>query len=90
MKVQELRQLMESADMEHLMKAFVESYKHLQKAQKEEIDPVLVDILKGKEIVKKKTEVAVEFDDLEQQIKVFIERPIALFQKISARNGVFW
>lgn len=86
MKVQELRQLMESADMEHLMKAFIESYKHLQKAQKEEIDPVLVDILKGKEVVKKKTEVAVDFDDLEQQIKVFIENAYA--QNYFAPNRV--
>lgn len=86
MKVQELRQLMESADMEHLMKAFIESYKHLQKAQKEEIDPVLVDILKGKEVVKKKIETVVEFDDLEQQIKVFIENAYA--QNYVAPNRV--
>lgn len=86
MKVQELRQLMESADMEHLMKAFIESYKHLRKAQKDEIDPVLVDILKGKEVVKKKTEEIVEFDDLEQQIKVFIENAYA--QNYFAPNRV--
>lgn len=77
MRVQELRQLMESADMEHLMKAFIESYKHLRKAQKEEIDPVLVSILKGDEVVKKKAEEIVEFEDLEQQIKVFIENAYA-------------
>jgi len=77
MKVQELRQLMESADMEHLIKAFIESYKYLRKAQKEEIDPVLVDILKGNEVVKKKTEEIVEFDDLEQQVKDFIENAYA-------------
>lgn len=87
MKVQELRQLMESADMEHLMKAFIESYKLLKKAQKEEIDPVIADILKGNAVAKKKTEeIVVEFEDLEQQIEDFIRNARA--QNYVAPNRV--
>ncbi|MDE7272768.1 MAG: hypothetical protein K2N95_06845 [Lachnospiraceae bacterium] len=87
MKVQELRQLMEAADMEHLMKAFAESYKHLRKEQKEEIDPVIVDILKGNTVVKKKTEeIVVEFEDLEQEIEDFARNAYA--QNYVAPNRV--
>ncbi|MDE6363210.1 MAG: hypothetical protein K2L86_02925 [Lachnospiraceae bacterium] len=87
MKVQELRQMMELADMEHLMKAFIESYKLLKKAQKEEIDPVIADILKGNTVAKKKTEeIVVEFEDLEQQIEEFIKNARA--QNYIAPNRV--
>ena len=48
MKVQELRQLLSASNRELVEKAFVESYKQLRKGQKEEIDPVLIDILEGK------------------------------------------
>lgn len=54
MKVQELKNLLKASDREHLEKAFVETYKQLRKAQKEESDPVLIDILEGKSVEKKK------------------------------------
>lgn len=86
MKVQELRQLMSKADREHLEKAFVESYKQIRKAQKEEIDPILIDILEGKTIEKKKKEEKLSFEELEQQINAFIENAYA--QNYFAPNKV--
>lgn len=71
MNVQELRQLIKTADREHLEKAFVESYKQLRKGQKEEIDPVLTDILEGKETGKKSRN-AVSFQELDKQIMAFM------------------
>ena len=49
MKVQELRQLLSTADRALLEKAFVESYKHFSKNQKEEVDLVINGVLEGKE-----------------------------------------
>lgn len=43
MKVQELRDLLKAADRDLLEKAFVESYKHLTKKQKEEADQAITD-----------------------------------------------
>lgn len=86
MKVQELRQLMEAADMEHLMKAFAESYKQLKKGQREEIDPVLINILKGNEIEKKKEEAVVDFGELAGQVDDFIKNAYA--QNYFAPNRV--
>ncbi|MCI9173599.1 MAG: hypothetical protein HFH49_01470 [Lachnospiraceae bacterium] len=77
MKVQELRNLLSASDRKNLEKAFAESYKQLRKAQKEEIDPILTDILEGKSIEKKKTAASVSFEELEQQIKDFIENAYA-------------
>lgn len=77
MKVQELKNLMSASDREHLEKAFAESYKKLRKAQKEEIDPLLTAILEGKTIDKKKTEVRMDFGQLEQEIIDFIENAYA-------------
>ena len=77
MKVQELRNLLSASDRKNLEKAFVESYKQLRKAQKEEIDPILTDILEGKSIEKKKTAANISFEELEQQIKDFIENAYA-------------
>lgn len=86
MKVQELRQRLQAADREYLEKAFVESYKALRKGQKEEIDPVLIEILEGKAIEKKKTVNAVSFEELEQQITEFVENAYA--QNYFAPNQV--
>lgn len=86
MKVQELRQLMSKADREHLEKAFAESYKQLRKAQKEEIDSILIDILEGKTGEKKKKEEKLSFEELEQQINIFIENAYA--QNYLAPNRV--
>ncbi len=77
MKVQELRNLLSASEREHVEKAFVESYKQLRKMQKEEIDPILIDILKGKAAEKKKTAANLSFEDLEQQITVFLENAYA-------------
>lgn len=85
MKVQELRQLMGGADRERLEKAFAESYKHLRKMQKEELDPVITAILGGKE-AEKKAEAPVSFEELEQQIAVFLDNAYA--QNYFAPNRV--
>ncbi|MGN0373396.1 MAG: hypothetical protein ACI4F3_11335 [Enterocloster sp.] len=71
MKVQELRQLLSTADRALLEKAFVESYKHFSKNQKEEVDLVINGVLEGKEGTKKEKRV-MEFGDLEQQITEFL------------------
>ena len=44
MKIQELRQLLSSAERSRVEKAFVESYKQLKKYQKEEADILIRDI----------------------------------------------
>jgi hypothetical protein len=44
MKVQELRQMLGSAERSRVEKAFVESYKQLKKYQKEEADVLIRDI----------------------------------------------
>lgn len=79
MKIQELRKLLSTADREALERAFAESYKQLRKGQKEEIDPVLVDILEGKTVPvqKKKSESTVNFAELEQDIVEFIDNAYA-------------
>ena len=47
MKVQELRQMLSSAESSRVEKAFIESYKQLKKYQKEEADILIRDILSG-------------------------------------------
>lgn len=77
MKVSELRQLLKAADREGLEKAFVENYKLLRKAQKEEMDVVLSAILKGEAAEKKEENTSADFEKLEQQIRVFLENAYA-------------
>lgn len=77
MKVQELRKLLGNAEREHLEKAFVECYKQLRKGQKEEIDSILTMMLEGKAIEQKSVEAPVNFEELEQQIIVFIDNAYA-------------
>ena len=48
MKIQELRQMLSSAERSRVEKAFVESYKQLKKYQKEEADILIRDILSGR------------------------------------------
>ena len=72
MKVQELRQLLATSDRGHLEKAFVEMYKQFRKGQKEELDQMMVNILEGK-AVEGKTGSNVSFEELEKQIRVFLE-----------------
>lgn len=86
MKVQELRSLLEKADRSYVEKAFAESYKQLTKRQKEEIDPVITDILEGKEVEKKKKGSAVSFEELEREIEIFLENAYA--QNYFAPNRV--
>ncbi|HIS07233.1 MAG TPA: hypothetical protein IAC99_06145, partial [Candidatus Choladocola avistercoris] len=73
MKVQELRQMLSSAERSRVEKAFVESYKQLKKYQKEEADILIRDILSGqseKSGVKKEKQ---SFAELEAQIETFLE-----------------
>lgn len=97
-KVQELRNLLSSSEREYLEKAFVVSYKQLRKIQKEEIDPILIDILKGKSTGKRNTSANISFKDLEQQITDFIENayaqnylaPNRIIPKTNVLSGGFW
>ena len=73
MKVQELRELLKAADREFLEKAFVESYKHFTKNQKEEADQIIKDILSGINPNKAKKKAEIPFESLKQEITVFIE-----------------
>lgn len=87
MKVQELRQLLSKADRAMLEKAFVESYKQLTKQKKEDIDPVIRDILDGKDVsASAKKNKAANFDELKCQITDFIEN--AYEQNYFAPNRV--
>lgn len=72
MKVQEVRDLLKSAERENIEKAFVECYKQLRKHQKEEIDPLLTALLEGKSSYQTKSEVSADFETLAQQIENFI------------------
>lgn len=75
MKIQEFRSLLKNADRDKMEKAFAECYKNFSKAQKEEIDLLVQEILSGKEIEKKKqTE---NFEALENEIEVFEENAYA-------------
>lgn len=73
MKVQELRELLKTADREVLEKAFVETYKHFMKYQKEEADRIIKDILSGIDPNKAKKKAEIPFESLKQEITVFIE-----------------
>lgn len=77
MKVQELRNLLGSAERGNLEKAFVECYKQLKKAQKEECDPVLTALLEGKAAEQTKADTSVNFEILTQQIDGFISNAYA-------------
>ena len=69
MKVQELRQMLRDTDRSLVEKAFVESYKQLKKAQKEEADYLIRTILSGeseKSAAKKQKQ---SFGELEAQIE---------------------
>lgn len=86
MKVQDLRNLLSGADRGLLEKAFVESYKHFSKSQKEEIDSVIVSILEGKDTKKAEKKAPVDFPALEQEINLFLENAYA--QNYFAPNRV--
>lgn len=86
MKVQELRELLRLTERPLLEKAFVESYKQFSKHQKEDIDIIISDILSGKDPKKIKQESAVDFDHLEQEIRIFLENAYA--QNYYAPNRV--
>lgn len=72
MKVQELRNLIAHAERGNVEKAFVECYKQLRKAQKEEIDAVICSILEGKEAEAKKADEPENFEELSRQIYDFM------------------
>jgi len=76
-KILALSSIISASDREHLEKALVECYKQLRKGQKEENDQGLVDILQGKAVEQKKAESPVNFEELEQQIIVFLKNAYA-------------
>lgn len=77
MKVQELRNLLGSAERGNLEKAFVECYKQLRKAQKEECDATLIALLEGKAAEQTKVDASVGFETLTQQITDFMSNAYA-------------
>lgn len=86
LKVQELRQLLGAADRELVEKAFVESYKKFSKSQKEEVDPLIQDVLAGKEQKRAGKKEAVDFESLRQEIQEFLVNAYA--QNYFAPNRV--
>lgn len=72
MKIQELRQLLSTADRTLLEKAFAECYKHVSKSQKEELDLTIQLILAGKEEKRSAKKQKVSFEELEQNITEFL------------------
>ncbi len=86
MKVQELRVLLKKADREKIEKAFVESYKQFSKAQKEEADRIIADILSGEVLKKQDNAQQIDFIALKQEIEEFIENAYA--QNYFAPNRV--
>lgn len=78
MKIQEFRELIKNADRPLLEKAFAECYKQFSKSKKEEIDPLVQDILSGKDSGSaKKKKSTVSFEELEKQIDWFVENAYA-------------
>lgn len=98
MKVQELRNLLSASDRKNLEKAFVESYKQLRKAQKEEIDPILTDILEGNPLKRRKLPPTSVLKNWSSKSKILLKTPTlriilrltAPFPKTSVPNGGFW
>lgn len=72
MKVQELRDHLKKADREKVEKAFVESYKQLSKAKKEETDQIIIDILSGNDLEKRDSTQQKDFITLKQEVEEFI------------------
>lgn len=77
MKVQELRQLLSSADRVLLEKAFVESYKQFSKAKKEEVDGIIFEVLQGTAKSSEKKAGDLDFDALDLEIVEFLENAYA-------------
>ena len=81
MKIQELRDLLKTADKELLEKAFAESYKKFTKSQKEEADQIIRDVLEAKDIKNKyvcvpyTTEFAILFLPIEGLYAEVLRRP---------------
>lgn len=86
MKIQEFRELLKKSDREKIEKAFAERYKHFSKAQKEEIDFLIQDILSGTEKEKEKKKQEINFDDLESEIFLFVKNALAQNYLIANRS----
>ena len=86
MKVQELRQLLQTAERDRLEKAFVESYKQFSKQKKEEIDLLITGILEGRDAKPSARKESMDFGTLQSQITTFIEN--AYTQNYFAPNRV--
>ena len=77
-EIQEFRELIKNADRPLLEKAFAECYKQFSKSRKEEIDPLIQDILSGKDSGSaKKEKSTASFEELEKQIDWFVENACA-------------
>ncbi len=78
MKIQELRQLVSTAERSTVEKAFAETYKMLTKSKKEEADLVIAAILAGKDTkTEKKNKAVVPFEALEAEINLFLNNAYA-------------
>lgn len=74
MKINELRELLAASEPERISKAFGECYKKLAKSKKEELDPLIRDILSGKEPEKnvRKSAKTMDFTELSEEIDTFL------------------
>ena len=72
MTVQELRQMLRDTDRSLVEKAFVESYKQLKKAPKEEADYLIRTILSGESEKSGAKKEKQSFEELEAQIETFL------------------
>lgn len=79
MKIQELRDLLKTADRGLLEKAFAESYKQFTKNQKAEVDQIIHLVLEGKDLNAAKKKEPLNFEDLEQQITQFLQDAYAQY-----------
>lgn len=79
MKIQELRDLLKTADRGLLEKAFAESYKQFTKNQKAEVDQIIHLALEGKDLNAAKKKEPLNFEDLEQQITQFLQDAYAQY-----------
>ncbi len=78
MKIGDLREHIEKSNAKQIKKALAECYKQIPKSKKEDFDPVLINILEGKEVAEAK-KVSIPWPTLKGQIDVFLEDAYAGF-----------
>lgn len=69
--------MLSEADRKRLEKAFVESYKSVPKAKKEELDVLIINILEGRDEKKADRKEILDFESMEQEINTFLENAYA-------------